>query len=120
LPESGNQYQKAKNYSLLLLKYRGRSEAELRQRLSQKDFAPQAREEAIAFLKGSGLVSAGEDLPALCRRRLKAMAALEPQKAKARLYSYLLRRGFSPEAIEEAIGPALPKGRGREQEGRAG
>ena len=88
---------------MLLLKYRRRSEAELRMRLTQKDFAPQAREEAIAFLKASGLVSAGEDLPALCRRRLKAMAGIEPAKARERLYAYLLRRGFSAEEIEEAI-----------------
>lgn len=39
----------------------------------------------------------------LISQRLKNLRDLEPQRAKRRLYAYLLRRGFSSEAISEAI-----------------
>ena len=39
----------------------------------------------------------------LAKARSARLSGLEPKKAKARLYAYLLRRGFSTDAILEAI-----------------
>lgn len=35
--------------------------------------------------------------------KLKKLKGIEPQKAKQRIYSYLLRRGFSPEVISDTL-----------------
>lgn len=39
----------------------------------------------------------------LAKARLKKLNNIEPQKAKMRVYGYLLRRGFSPEIVSDAI-----------------
>lgn len=39
----------------------------------------------------------------LAAMRLKKLKNIDPQKAKMRVYGYLLRRGFSPEIISDAI-----------------
>lgn len=39
----------------------------------------------------------------LAEERLSKLKGVEPQKAKRRLYAYLLRRGFSPDVIYEAL-----------------
>lgn len=39
----------------------------------------------------------------LARQRLFKQKGIEPQKAKARVYAYLLRRGFSPDTVNDVI-----------------
>lgn len=39
----------------------------------------------------------------LAKQRLANLKHIEPQKAKQRVYAYLLRRGFSPDVIMDAI-----------------
>ncbi|MDP2831045.1 MAG: regulatory protein RecX, partial [Candidatus Omnitrophota bacterium] len=39
----------------------------------------------------------------LAQQRFSRLRNIEPQKAKARLYAYLLRRGFSPDVVSEII-----------------
>jgi len=39
----------------------------------------------------------------LARQRFARLAGIDPQKAKARVYGYLLRRGFSPDIVSETI-----------------
>ena len=39
----------------------------------------------------------------IAQQRFSKLKGIEPEKAKKRIYSYLLRRGFSPEVIIEAI-----------------
>lgn len=48
--------QKAKNYAFLFLKFRQRSEKELRQRLEKKKFSEEIIEKAISFLKDKGFI----------------------------------------------------------------
>ena len=47
---------KARNYAFLLLKFRPRSEQELRARLKRKNFAPGIIESTLRFLKEKGFV----------------------------------------------------------------
>jgi len=146
-----NNAEKARAYAFLLLKFRLRSEVELRARLEQKGFSAELSRETVNFLKdrefindrvfakgwvasrlkrplGIGrikqeliakgldkgiiedsLVEAKKDyseeqvVSRLARQRFSRLGNIEPQKAKARLYAYLLRRGFSPDVVSEII-----------------
>lgn len=40
----------------------------------------------------------------IAREKLNKLKSVEPQKAKRRIYGYLLRRGFSPEVIIDVMG----------------
>jgi regulatory protein len=53
-------FQKARDYALLLLKFRLRSERELFCRLKQKRFDPRVIKEAISFLKDKGFLDDAE------------------------------------------------------------
>lgn len=143
--------QKAKNYAFLLLKFRVRSEKEIRQRLEKKKFNPQIIEETLAFLKEKQFIDdnyfartwiesrikkplgirrlktelrikgidkeiidsqineiknnypEGEIVAQIAREKLKKIKGIDPQKAKRRIYAYLLRRGFSPEVVIDVL-----------------
>jgi len=103
--------QKAKDYAFLLLKFRLRSEKEFVFRLKKKKFDEKTIKQALAFLKKEGLLdetykhSREEDVVLkLAKERFEELKDIEPLKAKRRIFSYFLRRGFSPEIINEAIG----------------
>ncbi|MCM8780755.1 MAG: recombination regulator RecX [Candidatus Omnitrophica bacterium] len=144
-------FQEAKNYCFLLLKFRLRSEDEIRRRLKKKRFNSTVIEKTLAFLRVRGFLDdrqfarswlesrlknkfglrrikqelllkgidkkiideqieeiregySEEDLVAgLAQKRLNQLKDLDPQKAKRRLYSYLIRRGFSPERVLDVL-----------------
>lgn len=139
--------QKAKNYAFLLLKFRLRSENELRQRFEKKKFNTQIIERTLSFLKDKGFIDdkyfakiwtesrvkrplgirrlkqeliikgidkaiidsqineIKKDYPeeeivaSIAKDRLNKLKGYDPQKARRRVYAYLLRRGFSPEVV---------------------
>lgn len=138
-------------YALRLLKFRPRSEYELRQRLKRRGFSEPAIRETLLILKEKGLVddpefariwvesrikkplginrlkqelrSKGLDrdlinqaiesvtsgyseegvIKDLVYRRWEKLKHISPQKAKRRIFLYLLRRGFSSDLIQEEI-----------------
>lgn len=45
-----------------------------------------------------------EIIAKIAKVRLSRLKGIEPQKARQRVFSYLLRRGFSPEIVIDAIG----------------
>jgi len=143
--------QKARDYAFLLLKYRPRSELEVRQRLKKKNFDTRITEETISFLKErdfinddsfarnwiesrikrplgirrlkAELIIKGIDktiidnrineikenypeeeiVSRIVRERLIKSKGSDPQKARKRIYAYLLRRGFSSETVINVI-----------------
>lgn len=143
--------EKARNYAFLLLKFRLRSENEIRQRLKKKKFQPRIIEETIAFLKERRFIDDSSFARAWISSRLKKplgmrrlreelrvkgisreiiennieeakksyceedtvkkiirekwskLKGIDPLKAKRRIYSYLLRRGFFPQTIMESL-----------------
>jgi len=147
----GNDAEKARAYAFLLLKFRLRSEAELKARLKQKGFSEELSQDTVNFLKDrefiddrvfakgwvasrlkrplgirrikQELIAKGLDqgiiedslaqakknysedqiVGQLAQQRFSRLSNIEPQKAKARLYAYLLRRGFSPDVVSEII-----------------
>lgn len=44
-----------------------------------------------------------EIVAGIVNERLKKLKGIEPQKAKTRIYAYLMRRGFSPDIVIEAV-----------------
>ena len=143
--------QKAKDYAFLLLKFRLRSENEIRQRLKKKKFDADIIEMTLFFLKDKGFIDdnyfaktwiesrikkplgirrlkaelsikginkaiidtqidkikksySEEDIVGgIAKDRLNKLKGIDPQKAKKRVYAYLLRRGFSPEVVMDTI-----------------
>ncbi len=149
--KDSNPRQQALRYAFLLLKYRLRSEEEIRQRLIRKKFDAAFADGIVGFLREKkflddtvfarawiqsriarslGLRRIEQELKRkglhqdiirveiakvkeqyredsiihdIAARRMKQLAGIEPKKAKARLYQYLARRGFSPDAIVDAV-----------------
>ena len=142
---------RAKSCCLQLIKFRLRSEHEIREKLKDKDFSLKVIEEAVVFLKKSGLLddrlfarlwvssrlnkpygarrlrfelkkkgiapslieealepfkdesASKKILEEFVERKIKKLKGLPPEKAKARLYSLLMRRGFSQGDILDTI-----------------
>jgi len=44
----------------------------------------------------------------LAERRLERLRSLDPLKRRQRLYSFLMRRGFSPEVVRDVLASVLP------------
>ena len=73
----------------------------IRQELAQKGLDKQIIEEAFVRVKEdydeSGVIRE------LAKKRFSRLNGIELLKAKARVYAYLLRRGFSPDIIGEVV-----------------
>ena len=143
--------QAARAYAFLLLKFRLRSEGELKARLKQKGFSEALSQETVNFLKDKefiddrvfarGWVAArlrrpfglrkirqelvykglseeiiddslvklkehyneSQIVSQLAQQRLSRLKSIEPRKAKARVYGYLMRRGFSPDIVSDVL-----------------
>jgi regulatory protein len=150
-PASLNSAEKARAYAFLLLKFRLRSENELKSRLKQKGFPEELAADTVSFLKdkefiddrvfAKGWVSsrlkrplglrkirlelaqkgvAGEIIQnalaqasqhysesqivsQLVKQRFSKLKTINPLKARARVYAYLMRRGFSPDIVGDAV-----------------
>lgn len=150
----GNQteiFQKAKNYTFLLLKFRPRSEKELYERLQKKKFPQTTIRDTLTYLKEHHFINDvdfakswiesrlkkplglrkikaelrlkgidkaiidnqiesikpgyhEEDIIAkIARLKFSRLKGTEPEKIKRRIYAYLIRRGFSPEIVDDVI-----------------
>lgn len=143
----------ARIYLWRLIRFRQRSEREIRERLTRKEYPPQVIDEAVAYLRGIGYLNDYEFAKAWIESRLRKPFGLRvirlelerkgieeeiiegllqetkqtwdegavverlagkyfstlkkkkefPQRIKPKLYSYLIRRGFSPDIVSEAI-----------------
>lgn len=88
----------ARNYALLLLRYRGRSEHELRGRLKKKGYTEEETEHVLANLRESGFLNdraLAEDL------KRQAMTNKLLGFEGARRFMYL--RGLPKEIVKEAL-----------------
>ncbi|MFA5039552.1 MAG: regulatory protein RecX [Candidatus Omnitrophota bacterium] len=151
MPSEKKDTARAKAYALRLLKYRQKSEQEIRRKLLEKGYGPDVIEETIVFLKKTGLVDdrlfarlwvesrikrplgrlrlkrelkekgiapawideafsgisgdydEKETIRGIIRLKRTKMRELDAEKMKARLFGYLVRRGFPQGAVVEAI-----------------
>ena len=69
----------------------------IRQELKLKGVAPEIVARLIEEKKEE--FSEEEAVRSLIRAKMKRLAGIEPQKARQRIYGYLIRRGFSPDII---------------------
>lgn len=146
-----NNAQTARAYAFLLLKFRLRSEQELKTRLKQKGFSEALSQDTVNFLKDKEFIDDGvfargwvstrlkrpfglrkirqeliqkgldpeiidsslskvkehynesQIVSQLAGQRFSKLKNIEPLKAKARVYGYLMRRGFSPDVVNEIV-----------------
>ncbi len=142
---------KARTYAFTLLKFRPRSEYEIRTRLKKKNFDAKVIQEVVTFLQEKKFIddaqfasawitsrlkkplglrriaqelrekgiapaiiaratdiarqhySEAEVLTQLALQKFKRFNTSNPESAKRRLFGYLLRRGFSQEAVREVM-----------------
>ncbi|MBU1124590.1 MAG: recombination regulator RecX [Candidatus Omnitrophica bacterium] len=73
----------------------------IRKELREKGISPGIITEQIAQLK-EGYAEI-EVVRALAEKKMGALKAVEPQRARARVYGYLARRGFSPAIASEVL-----------------
>ena len=88
---------KAINYALKLLKFRSRSENELRIRMKRKGFEDVEIDDVIEKLKKYGYINEIED--AINYVKIKC----EKGWSKKKIYFGLLRRGYNKEIIKQAL-----------------
>ncbi len=149
--KEGDPSKKALEYAFLLLKYRLRSENEIRLRMKQKKFPQDQIDNTVTFLKDKRFIDdnvfskawidsrikrpyglrrieqelklkgvdkeviqaqvarvkedyAEEDVVRdIVQSRLKRLSAKDAQGIKRKMYAYLIRRGFSPEVVYDAV-----------------
>lgn len=89
---------KAKNYAFLLLKFRPRSEKEIRVRLKKKKFDQEIIEETVAFLKDKDFINDNYFAKAWVESRLKRPLGLRRIKEELKV------KGIDKEIIDSQIG----------------
>lgn len=73
----------------------------LREELKLKGIAKEIISEQLDRIKEN--YSEEDIVIQVARNKFEKIKGLDPQKAKRRVYAYLLRRGFSPDVVIEAI-----------------
>lgn len=73
----------------------------IKQELAQKGIAKEIIQDTLTQAKEH--YSESQVVSQLARQRFSKLEGVEPLKAKARVYGYLMRRGFSPDVVGEVI-----------------
>ena len=73
----------------------------LKEELKVKGINKETIDSQISEIKKN--YSESEIVEKITKERLNKLKNIDPQKAKMRVYGYLLRRGFSPEIVSQAI-----------------
>ena len=94
--EIRQQLQEAISYSFLLLKYRLRSEAEIRRRLKRKKFPTDIIETTVSFLKNKNFINDREFAHLWFDSRIKRLCGIKRIKQELKI------KGISEELIREA------------------
>lgn len=89
----------AKRYAFKLLAYRGRSESELRERLTRKGFPGEAISLAVDYLKKAGYLD-DRVLAENLKRQVLEKKMLGHQGAKV----FMMRRGLPAEVVDSVLG----------------
>jgi len=73
----------------------------IKQELVQKGLDKEIIEASLVQAKKD--YSEDQVVSQLAQQRFSRLKNIEPQKAKARVYAYLLRRGFSPDIVSDTV-----------------
>lgn len=79
----------------------------LKQELGKQGVERAVADEAIAEVFEEEGIEEVETATALATKRARSLRGADPQSQRRRLYSYLARRGYSPDVISAAIATAL-------------
>ncbi|MBM3315846.1 hypothetical protein FJY71_08445 [candidate division WOR-3 bacterium] len=95
------QFRQARDYALLLLTYRARTRAELKQRLERKTFSPEVVAAVLAKLEEKKVIDDARFAQGFTEDRINI-----GHKGRWRVKAELLKRGVAREQIDEAIAAA--------------
>lgn len=73
----------------------------IKQELAQKGLDKEIIEDSLAQAKKD--YKEGQIVRQLAGQRFSRLKGIEPQKARMRVYAYLLRRGFSPDIVNDIV-----------------
>lgn len=90
-------FNKALNYSFLLLKYRARSRNEIISRLKKKEYAPLVREKVVNYLEENNYINDEEFV------HLFLSYSLEKGWGPVRIDFHLVKLGISPQLRKQAL-----------------
>lgn len=96
--------EQARDYAFLLLKFRLRSEEEIRQRLNKKKFEAEVIEKAVSFLKEKDFLNDRLFVRAWIKARLQKFLALSLIRRE------LLLKGVGREIVEAGLRQLLEQG----------
>lgn len=96
--DSQNSISSAQNYSYRLLRYRARSEEEMKERLLRKGFNEDVVLKVISSLREKGLIDDRESAMSFLR------TAISKNLGKTGVKEYLIRRRIPAEIVDEVIG----------------
>lgn len=82
---------------------RGASKRRVRQELFRRGVASEIADAAIEQVYADESVDAGEIVERAARKRLKALAGLDPETRRRRLYGFLARRGYESDEIRVTL-----------------
>jgi len=100
----------------------GHSARRVRQELSRKGVERSVADESVREVVDDEGIDEQALAVAAAEKKLRALRGLEPAVCRRRLYAYLARRGFAPDAIRHAtehVGEALSATDGAEDRGEA-
>lgn len=106
---AGSEAEKARDYALLLLSYRERTEKEMAERLRRKSYPAETASALIADFKRLGLL----DDERFARLYVQERARLNPRSARV-IGMELARKGISREIAEKALSGEFVAGREEE------
>lgn len=89
--------------ALFMLGRRAYTTFQIRQRLRQKQFTAADIQAALDRLTTAGLIDDTTLLEHLAERKARALRGLDPLVRRRRLYGFLARRGYGPDAIARAL-----------------
>lgn len=95
------QFRQARDYALLLLTYKARTRAELKQRLAKKTYSPEVVEAVLAKLEEKKVVDDARFAQGFTEDRINI-----GRKGKWRVRAELVKRGVAKEQIEQALAAA--------------
>lgn len=100
----------------------GRSARRVRQELARKGVERSVADESVRDVVDDEGIDERALAVAAAEKKLRALRGLEPDVRRRRLYAFLARRGFAPDAIRHAtdhLGEALSAGVDAEDQGEA-
>lgn len=89
----------------------GRSRRRIAQELQRHGVARETIDAAVADTVADVGLDEGEAALGIARKRMRAMAGLDPRTQRQRLYAFLARRGYDPDIVTRVVASVIDEAR---------